>query len=68
MMRCHVINVDAKEGVLALQAMPGTLRAAGVNAVPVTLTEIKAGCIIFKPTMSVEIALCPRTRMRMMTI
>ena len=56
-MRCHIINVDAEEGAMALQTMPGALRAAAANAVSMTLAENKVDCTLLEPTMSVEITL-----------
>lgn len=55
--RCHVVNVDAEDGLSALQAMPGALRAAAANAVSVTLADRKASCTVIEPTMSVEVIL-----------
>jgi elongation factor G len=56
-MRCQVVNVSAEEGISALEAMPGALRAAAANAVSSTLAENKSGCTILEPMMSVEITL-----------
>jgi elongation factor G len=56
-MRCHVVNVDAEDGVTALEAMPGALRAAAANAVSSILTDSKSSCSVLEPTMSVEVTL-----------
>ena len=55
--RCHVVNVDAEDGVSALEAMPGALRAAAANAVSTTLAENHSACSVLEPTMSVEVTL-----------
>ena len=56
-LRCHVVNVDAEDGVSSLEAMPGALRAAAANAVTATLSENKSACYVLEPTMSVEVTL-----------
>merc|ERR1712137_824675 len=56
-MRCHVVNVDAEDGVSGLEAMPGALRAAAANAVNTLLAENQSSCSVLEPTMSVEVTL-----------
>lgn len=55
--KCHVVNVDAEEGLASLNAMPGALRAAAAHAISTLLTEHKSSCTILEPTMSVEVTL-----------
>ncbi len=55
--RCHVVNVDADDGLSTLEAMPGSLRAAAAHAVTSTLADNKSSCSVLEPTMSVEITL-----------
>ena len=54
---CHIIEIDAEDGVSGLHALPGALRAAAANAVTHTLTANKSNCNILEPTMSLEVTL-----------
>ena len=54
---CHVLEIDAEDGLSGLQALPGALRAAAAYAVTSTLTENKHICSILEPTMSLEVTL-----------
>jgi len=53
--KCHIVDVDAEGGVAALEALPGSLRAAASNIITSTLLENKASCSILEPSMSIEI-------------
>lgn len=54
---CHIVDVDAEDGLGGLQALPGALRAAVANAVSTTLAENHRSCTILEPSMSVEVTL-----------
>jgi elongation factor G len=54
---CHVVDVDAAEGLTGLQALPGALRAASANAISKTLGEHHGICCVLEPTMSLEVTL-----------
>lgn len=55
--KCHVIDVDAEDGLAGLQSLPGALRAAAANAISTVLSEDRNMCTILEPTMSVELTL-----------
>lgn len=54
---CHVVNVDAEDGLASLQAMPGALRAAAAHAITTLLAKNRESCQILEPVMSVEVYL-----------
>ena len=56
-MKCHVIAVDAEEGLPGLLAMPGALRAAAANTVSTLLSKNLDLCTVLEPKMSIEISL-----------
>jgi len=53
---CHVVDVDAEDGLAGLKAMPGSLRAAAANAISVALSDSRSSCTVLEPTMSVEVS------------
>lgn len=52
---CHVEAIDAEEGLAGLQALPGAIRAAAMNAVATTMNKSSCNGRVLEPTMSVEI-------------
>lgn len=54
---CHIVDIDAEDGVSGLHALPGALRAAAANAVTSTLSANKSNCSVLEPTMSLEVTL-----------
>jgi elongation factor G len=54
---CHVLEIDADDGISGLQALPGALRAAAAHAVTTTLSTNRDSCNVLEPTMSLEITL-----------
>jgi elongation factor G len=54
---CHVVQVDAEDGLAALEAMPGSLRAAAQHAVSTLLTNNLDHSTILEPNMSIEVTL-----------
>lgn len=54
---CHVMEIDAEDGLAGLQALPGALQAASANAVTSLLNKNKHACTMLEPTMTVEINL-----------
>lgn len=55
--RCHVVDIDAEDGCVGLEAMPGALRATSAHAVASLLAQHRDSCTLLEPTMSVEITL-----------
>jgi elongation factor G len=56
-MNCHIMEVDAEDGLSSLQTMPGSLRAAAAHAIASVLAENKDFCSVLEPKMSLEITL-----------
>ena len=56
-MKCHVVQIDAEDGLAAINAMPGALQASAANAINTVLTQNKSQCTILEPAMSIEISL-----------
>jgi len=54
---CHVEAIDAEQGYAGLQALPGAIRAAAMNAVATTMSENIGNVRVLEPSMSVEISL-----------
>jgi elongation factor G len=54
---CHVVQVDAEDGLAALEAMPGSLRAAAAHAVSTLLTNNLDHSTILEPNMIIEVTL-----------
>jgi len=54
--KCTVVDIDAEGGLAALNAMPGSLRAAASLVLSSMLSEQKDSCSVLEPTMSVEIS------------
>ena len=53
---CHVEAIDAEQGHAGLQALPGAIRAAAMNAVATTMSENIGNVRVLEPSMSVEIS------------
>eukprot|EP00797_Seminavis_robusta_P013119 Sro201_g085210.2 (536) ;mRNA; r:75096-76703 len=53
---CHVDAIDAEDGLPGLQALPGAIRAAAMNAVTSTLKDNVEQGRVLEPSMSVEIS------------
>jgi elongation factor G len=54
---CHVLEIDAEDGLSGLYKLPGALRAAAANAVTTLLMTNKNNCTVLEPTMSLEVTL-----------
>ena len=55
--KCTVVNVAAEGGLKALEALPGSIRAAAANAISSLLSSEagRAACSVLEPTMTVEV-------------
>jgi elongation factor G len=55
-MHCHVIAVQAENGLTGLLALPGALRAAAIDAISNLLSKHRGtSCTVLEPKMTIEI-------------